>query len=92
MLRPLVKSWAELGIDLPEIPKSTRASMDGQVSSETAYEDWLKSKSEAQQNATLGHGKAKMWRDGKITFNDMLDQTGREYTLDQLKQIYKEAA
>lgn len=88
ILRPLIKSWADLGISLPEIPKDTRATMDGQVSSEATYEGWLKSKSEAQQNATLGHGKAKMWRDGKITFNDMLDQTGRELTLDELRQIY----
>ena len=89
ILRPKIKSWADLGIDLPEISKDTRATMDGQVSSEATYEEWLKSKSEAQQNATLGHGKAKMWRDGKITFNDMLDQTGRELTLEELRQIYK---
>lgn len=87
-LKLLIKSWKELGINLDEIPESTKASLDGQVKSSMNYEDWLKTKSEAEQDKILGKGKAKLWRDGVITFRDMLDQSGRPLTLKELSEIY----
>ncbi|MBV7434498.1 phage head morphogenesis protein [Cardiobacteriaceae bacterium TAE3-ERU3] len=66
----------------------TRASADGLVPAKTTYEDWLKSKSVAEQDDILGKGKAALWRDGKITMRDMLDQTGRPLTLEELKARY----
>ncbi|MCW9716768.1 phage minor head protein [Avibacterium sp. 21-594] len=87
-LKLLIKSWKELGINLEEIPESTKASLDGQVKSSMNYEDWLKTKSEAEQDKILGKGKAKLWRDGVITFRDMLDQSGRPLTLKELSEIY----
>lgn len=87
-LKLLLKSWKALGIKAEEIPESTRASMDGQVKSSMTYEDWLKTKSEQQQDDILGKGKAKLWRDGVITFRDMLDQTGRPLTLKELSSLY----
>ncbi|MDY4280852.1 MAG: minor capsid protein [[Pasteurella] mairii] len=86
-LKLLTKSWRELGIDLADIPESTRASMDGQVKAGMTYEDWLKTKTPAQQDAVLGKGKADLWRNGVITFRDMLDQSGRPLTLKQLQDI-----
>lgn len=83
-MRLLTKSWRELGIDADEIPESTRASMDGQVKSGLHYEDWLKGKTAEQQDQVLGKGKADLWRRGVITFRDMLDQSGRPLTLEQL--------
>lgn len=45
ILQLVMKSWEELGFDgVEEMPESTRASMDGQVSENTTYEEWLKSK------------------------------------------------
>ena len=74
---PVLKSWKELGIDAPEVPDTTRASMDGQVPADTTFEEWLKKQSDARQNTVLGVGKADLWRRGKITFRDLLDQSGR---------------
>lgn len=74
---PVMKSWKDLGIDAEEVPDTTRASMDGQVASDLTFEEWLKKQSEGRQNTVLGVGKADLWRRGKITFRDLLDQSGR---------------
>lgn len=89
ILQLVLKSWKELGFDnVDEIPESTRASMDGQVSENVNYENWLKGKSQAEQDAVLGKGKADLWRSGVITFRDMLDQSGRPLTLAQLNATF----
>lgn len=77
---PRLKSWRELGIDADEVPETTRASMDGQVPAQTNFEEWLRKQSQARQNTVLGESKAGLWRDGKITFRDLLDQNGRPLT------------
>ncbi|WP_288061375.1 minor capsid protein [Rodentibacter caecimuris] len=88
ILQLVLKSWKELGFDnVDEIPESTRASMDGQVSENVNYENWLKGKSQAEQDAVLGKGKADLWRRGVITFRDMLDQSGRPLTLKGLYSL-----
>ncbi|WP_419692852.1 phage minor head protein [Mannheimia haemolytica] len=87
ILQLVMKDWKELGFDdVKEMPKSTRASADGQVSEKTNYEEWLNSKSPEEQDAALGKGKADLWRRGVITFADMLDQSGRPLTLKQLRE------
>lgn len=42
------------------------------VSSSTRYGDWLKEQPVAVQNRILGRGKAKLFRDGKITLSDLI--------------------
>ncbi|WP_228550011.1 minor capsid protein [Rodentibacter haemolyticus] len=86
ILQLVTKSWQELGIDgVDELPASTRATMDGQVSENINYENWLKTKTTAEQDAVLGKGKADLWRRGVITFRDMLDQSGRPLSLKALQ-------
>lgn len=85
---PVMKSWRDLGIDADEIPDSTRASMDGQVPAKTTFESWLKKQSKARQDTVLGPGKADLWRAGKITFRDLLNQDGRPLTTEQLRAKY----
>jgi hypothetical protein len=79
-----IKSFKELGLNIDDFTPSTRASMDGQVPAATTFEQFLANKSEAWQDTYLGKGKAKLWRDGKITLSDMVSGTGRELTLDEL--------
>jgi SPP1 gp7 family putative phage head morphogenesis protein len=84
-LVPIVKSSEELGTDV-EVDEGARASMDGEVADSTSFADWLGTKTEDQQDAILGAGKAELWRDGKITLRDLLDQSGRPLTLEQLRE------
>jgi SPP1 gp7 family putative phage head morphogenesis protein len=82
---PVMKSWKSLGIDAAEIPDTTRASMDGQVAAQTTFTTWLAKQSAARQDSILGAGKAALYRSGKISVSDLLDQDGRPLTTEQLR-------
>lgn len=85
---PILKSWRDLGIDEDEVPETTRSSMDGQVPQDLSFEGWLKKQSAARQDTVLGNGKAALWRAGKISFRDLLDQNGRPLTTEELRAKY----
>lgn len=81
----MLKSWRELGFDRDELPAATRASMDGQVPQDTSFEAWLSRQSQERQDAVLGPGRAQLWRDGGLTFRDLIDGNGRELTVEELR-------
>jgi len=86
----VLKSYKELGIDREEYKdEGTRASMDGQVSAKKTFEEWIAGKPDSYADEAFGKGKADLWRDGKITVRDMVDQQGRPLTLEQLKETIK---
>lgn len=84
-LVPVLKSFRELGADFDDMPARSRASMDGQVAGDLSFADWLKSKPASVADDMLGPGRAQLWRDGKITLQQLLDQSGRPLTLEQLR-------
>lgn len=88
VLVPILATFKELGLDVPEPPESTRASMDGQVAAGTTFSQFLDGKSRGFTDDLLGTGRAELWRDGKITLPQLLDQTGRPLTLDELRARY----
>jgi SPP1 gp7 family putative phage head morphogenesis protein len=65
----------------------TRASMDGPVSAELSYGDWLARQPQAFQAEVLGPGRASIFRAGKLPLSKFVDSSGRELTLDQLKSL-----
>jgi hypothetical protein len=77
-----------MGFDLDELSPTQRASMDGAVSADMTYEQWLKTKGEAFQDRVLGQGKAQLWRGGHIGLRDLLDQQGRPITLTRLEEEF----
>ncbi len=85
---PIVKSWRELG--LKDLPPATRASMDGQVPGDLTYGEWLKRQPAGFQDEVLGDAKGKLFRKGGLTMDRFVDESGHEYTLDELKR--REAA
>lgn len=84
ILTPIVKPLP----GLPEFRPGERASADGPVRADITFADWLKGKSRAFQDDLLGRGRADLWRDGKITLQQLLDQRGRPLTLEQLRERY----
>ena len=82
---PVLKSFRELGLDIDEVPKSTRSSLDGQIAQDTTFEGWLSRQPVKRQNDNLGVGRAQLWRDGDIKFRDLIDGNGRELTLMELR-------
>ena len=86
---PVLKTWKELGINMDELPDGTRASMEGQVTDKT-FEDWLKRKTESDPtfaDRTLGKGRAELWRNNKITMDQMISG-GKPLSLAELKAKY----
>lgn len=81
----VLKSWRELGIDTDELNDSTRASMDGQVPESVTYQDWLKKKPASFQDEVLGKTKGRLFREG-LPLDRFVNDKGKVYTLDQLKQ------
>ena len=85
---PITKSFKELGIPLDEVPIGTRSSMDGYVSRDTTFEQWFESKPKAFQESYLGKGRYQLFKDGKITFSDLVNQNGKTLTIKELKEKY----
>ena len=85
VLVPITKTYRELGIDIDEVEVGTRASDLGQVPADMTFDAFLKRHDAAYQDELLGKGKAKMWREGKITLKDLVTQNGRPLTLEQLQ-------
>jgi len=82
---PVLKTWREMGFDADELPPSTRASMDGQVPEDTRFEAWLERQRPSRQDAVLGPGRAELWREGGLSFRDLIDGNGRELSVAELR-------
>lgn len=94
-LIPLLKSWEDLASsDKKDIAaqadsaglsiETVQSSMDGPVSGDLNYEDWLSTKPLEFQEELLGPTKYRLWSDGKITFRDLIDQSGNPLTVKEL--------
>lgn len=62
---PVLRSSSELedqGFDLGDLTSGERAAVDGPVSNDTVYEDWLRSQRASVQDRVLGPRRAAWWR------------------------------
>jgi hypothetical protein len=85
-LVPVTKSFEELGIDATE-QKGTRASMDGQVPDDITFDQYLEGKSREFQDELLGERRAELWRQDRITLQQLVDQRGRPLTVEELENL-----
>jgi SPP1 gp7 family putative phage head morphogenesis protein len=56
------------------------------VETRPTYNDWLTNQPESVQDDILGPTRAQLFREGNYTVDRFVDQSGQEYTLDQLRQ------
>lgn len=82
---PIIK---ELVGGLGEFQPDERAAAGGPIAATVTFSQWLETKTAAQQDELLGVGKAQLWREGKITLPQLLNQAGRPLTLAQLRAKY----
>lgn len=64
--------------------KGVRASATGPVPSDMTYNDWLKAQSTAVQDDILGKAKGRLFREGGVTLDRFVDQSGKELSLQQM--------
>ena len=88
VLVPVLKTWKEMGIDEEELPIGTRSSLDGYLPQDTTFEQWLKTKDKAFLDDYLGKGRAELYKSGKITLKDLINQQNRTISLRELKEKY----
>jgi SPP1 gp7 family putative phage head morphogenesis protein len=86
----VLKSWQELGFDLPELSTGTRASMDGQVPEDLTYGQWFARQSAERQDEIVGVTRGKLFRDGKITFEKFYDDKGKWLDIKDLERRIKQ--
>lgn len=89
VLVPVMKDLEEiLGVPgMSAIPTSTRSSIDGQISTDVTFDEWMKSRPVSEQIKVLGKGRQQLWADGKLTLADMLNpQTGQVMSLKALRE------
>lgn len=70
-----------------KVTAGTRESMNGAVASTTTYEEWLKSLPAADLEDALGKTRAEAFKAGELKLSKMVDQSGRQLTLQQLAEL-----
>jgi SPP1 gp7 family putative phage head morphogenesis protein len=79
-----VLDWKGMGLEPP--PSGSRASAGGPVSADTDYSDWLHDQTITEQDEILGPSRAALFRSGKVSLRDLVNQEGRTLTLNELKK------
>lgn len=78
--------WGERSVRVP-VTNRNRARLEQRET----YQDWLGAQSATVQDDILGKKKGKLFRDGGLTLDRFVTQSGNEMTLDQLKAADAEA-
>lgn len=87
---PVLKSFAELGLNLPDMPAGVRASMSGTVPADTTYGEWFARQSAARQDIIVGPARGGLFRSGKVTFTEFTNDKGRLLTLNELARFSRD--
>lgn len=88
-LVPLISGYDTVGngrAGLGNAGRSTRASMNGQVSNRLDFAQWFESLGEEEQEKYLGAKRWKLYKEGKITFSSLIDQNGRGMTIEEIRR------
>lgn len=84
---PKVKRQFDLLAEVEGVRPSVGASGAQEVGAKTAYGGWLKSQPASFQNEVLGETRAKLFRLGELKIDQFIDNSGRTYTLAQLRAL-----
>lgn len=87
VLLPITKSYKELGLNIDEIPVGTRSSMNGYVPADLNATDWFEKQGKDFQKKYLGTQRYELFKSGKITLSDLVNQKGKVLTVQELKNL-----
>lgn len=87
----VTKSFRELGFNAEDFRPETRASMNGKVSADLTYYEWLKKQSASVQEDVLGPRRFKLWKEGGIAPERFVNDQGRQFTLEELRRKMPDA-
>lgn len=78
---PQLKTWKELGADIPEFTTTARASQTGPVKADIKFDSWLQGEDTAVQKDILGATRQKLFENG-LKLDKFTDDAGRVYNLE----------
>lgn len=81
---PVLKSAAELGLNLKEMSDTQRASMNGLVSAKQTFGSWLRDQDAAIQRDVLGKTRYELFSRGLVPIEGFANDKGIVYSLDTL--------
>lgn len=84
---PVVKSQYSLFRKERTTRPATGSRGRQRVSASRNYESWLRRQTDAFQDEVLGNTKGRLFREGNLGLSRFIDQSGREYTLDDLRKL-----
>ena len=88
---PVTKTFRELGIDLPELPEGTRASIGGQVPASLTYFEWLKTQPASFVEEALGPTRAAVFLKGGLSADEFgklqLGRNFRPLTIEEMREL-----
>lgn len=87
IVRPLSEILGRKKRGEGKITAGTRESMNGAVASTTTYEEWLKSLPQDELEEALGKTRAEAFAAGELKLSKMVDQSGRQLSLQQLAEL-----
>ncbi len=87
LLRPITKTWKELGFDVPEMRNKYKIFVERDLTTyerkllgtgliDMDYSEWWATQKVGWQNAAIGPIRAQMIRDHEIKFKDIIDSKG----------------
>ena len=90
---PIVKDLEDLrqerGVQLQrqldQLEAGERQAIDGDLAPDLTFEQWLRTRSDAEQRRILGQGRYDLWKAGEITIRQLTDQNHRPLTLEELR-------
>ena len=73
---------------LDRLAVEKKAAINGKPAGGMTFREWLGRHSEVEQKELLGAGRLKLWKNGQITTRDLIDQSGRPLTLEELRERF----
>ncbi len=81
---PWVKSWKEMGLSEPEVPRELRSTLDGRPPEGLDAQTILRVKGDGVAAKILGPTRFRLWKAGSLSIDDMLRPDGSVASLDEL--------
>lgn len=69
----------------PNCRSGMLALIRGMLPARLTFDQWLRGQSKATQDDILGQSKGEMFRRGEVTLDEFVDNSGKEFTLEQLR-------
>ena len=73
--------------ELLTLSKEKKLALDGKPAANESFDAFFARRSERWQKSNIGKRKFELWKEKKLTFAEMIDQSGRSLTIEELEAL-----